>query len=61
MYFRFVVIGSSGVGVILDHKDDEFGECVDWLEYSRRRRTTVRFVLDVAVDAYFGTDAEEER
>lgn len=60
MDLRFVVVGSGRVGVILDHEADELRESVDGLEDTGRRSSSGRLVLDVAVYADLGADAEEE-
>jgi len=61
VHFRFVVVCSSGVGVVLDHESDKFGESVDRLEDSSSRGSSSSLVFDVTIDADLGTDSEEER
>ena len=61
VYFRFIVVGSSRIGVVLDHEGDEFGESVDRLEDASGRGSSSSLVLDVTIDTDLGADSEEER
>lgn len=61
VYFRFIVVGSSRIGVVLDHEGDEFGESIDRLEDSSGRGSSSSLVLDVTIDTDLGADSEEER
>lgn len=56
-----VIVGSGGIGVVLDHERDELRKGVDGLEDTGGGCSTSRLVLDVAVDTDFGANAEEER